>query len=131
MEKLLKELQEFDHERFNHHYRNLIDIAIPSSGEYELLHVLTFISDCQTAIDKVKEALENLPNETMEKQPDESRCPVCQEKERIIQHSANRIQHLENMLKIQDSNLQKLQDFKDEALKELNLIKGNQLKVCT
>ncbi len=130
MKKLKKELAEFTPERFNDHYRNLIDIAIPSSREYEMLHVLNFISDCQTAIDNVKEALQKLPDEPLAKRPDETHCPMCVEKERTIQLSANRIQHLENTLKIQDSNLQTLRDFRDEALKELNLIKGNQLKVC-
>ena len=130
MKKLLKELNEFTPERFNDHYRNLIDIAIPSSREYEMLYVLNFISDCQTAIEKVRGELQKLSDEPPEKQPDETHCPGCVEKERTIQLSANRIQHLENTLKIEDSNLQTLRDFKDEALKELNAIKGNQLKVC-
>lgn len=115
MKNLVKELQEFDHERFNEHYRNLIDVAITSSREDEVLQALSFLDSCQTFIDNVKEKLE--------KQPAETHCPVCKEKEKIIKI-------MEERIKTKDDSIDILKRLKDAAMKELNSINGEQLKVC-
>lgn len=77
MKKLEKELQEFNHERFNEHYRNLIDVAITSSREDEVLQTLSFLDSLQTFIEKVDETLKNFTHET--------HCPMCEAKEKTIQ----------------------------------------------
>ena|GEM_PF-5991310 len=130
LEGLEIELAEFTPERFNDHYRNLIDIAIPSSREYELLHTLNFISTCQMAIDKVKKALEKLPDETPENQPGENHCPMCEAKEKTIQTAEKLIEQAEQRLKSKDDTIKTLQELKDEAMKALNSFTGKHLKVC-
>jgi hypothetical protein len=107
MENLKIELQKFDHERFNYHFSNLIDIGITSSRTDEMMDTLSFIDSCQRVILLAKEKLEKLPDET--------HCDRCADKEKTIQI------------------LEELNDKKDEVINaQHNAIFGktNNLKVC-
>jgi hypothetical protein len=99
MKELLKELQEFDHERFNEHYRNLIDVAITLNREDEVLQALSFLDSCQTFIEKVKNTLENLPDET--------HCQHCAQKDKLLELA----DELKGLLK------EELEKYKEKCIK--------------
>lgn len=99
METLMNELREFDHERFNEHYRNLTDVAITSSRENEVLQALSFLDSCQTFIEKVKDTLENLPDET--------HCQHCAQKDKLLELA----DELKGLLK------EELEKYKEKCIK--------------
>lgn len=77
MENLKIELQKFDHERFNQHYRALINIGQTAGElEYEMLDALHFIASCESIIEQIKEAIEKLPDET--------HCQHCDDNEKLL-----------------------------------------------
>jgi len=130
MENLLKKLQEFDHKRFNEHYRNLIKIGQTAGElEFEMLDALYFIAECETMFERVKETLENQPDEPLKKQPGETRCPMCEAKEKTIQTAEKLIEQAEQRLKSRDNTIKTLEELKDEAMKALNSFTGKHLKV--
>ncbi len=122
MKNLLKELNQFDHESFNWHYRTLVDVAISATREDEVLQTLSFLDSLQTFIEKVNESLKNIPGET--------HCPMCEAKEKTIQTADHLMEQAQKFIKEKNDTINTLREQLREALEKLNSVNEKQLKVC-
>jgi hypothetical protein len=137
MNNLQKELQEFNHERFNWHYRNLVDVAITATREDDILQTLSFLDSLQTFIEKIDETLKNFTDEPLVKQPDETHCVMCAAKEESIQALKKLNEELRKSYEEQRERVktyEKIIENKEELIRILKGENGNPpdryLKVC-
>ena len=123
LESLKRELEEFTPERFNTVLFNLIDIALTSGRELEVLDALSFIADCNLMLNQVGETLKNIPDET--------HCQRCEDKEKMLDLRNETIEMKNETIALLKEDLEKYRDKSIKLLEEkAGITQNNNLKVC-
>jgi len=99
------DIEEFSLERFNEHYRNLIDVGLSSGREQDMINTLSFITDFQILIEDLKT--------NMAAEPDE--CHLCNIKDEKIQTLQKSIDLLEEIKSVQKAKIEKLENLLEQT----------------